>query len=128
MRAFTDSEIEELLRRESDGVLAMASGDEPYAIPLSFGYDGSRIVFQLSGVDGGRKMAFIEDNPEVVLVVHDTRANKVAESVVARGPIERVPAREERAAFETLRRTPNFPSTGRSGAARPARPEANSTC
>jgi nitroimidazol reductase NimA-like FMN-containing flavoprotein (pyridoxamine 5'-phosphate oxidase superfamily) len=112
MQEFDDSDIEAILRRETDGVLAFASDDEPYAIPISFGYDGAWVVFQFSKADAGEKMRFIEDNPEVVLVVYDTNPNHSVESVVARGTIRKVPDEHERAAFGTLQENAEFPLDG----------------
>jgi nitroimidazol reductase NimA-like FMN-containing flavoprotein (pyridoxamine 5'-phosphate oxidase superfamily) len=112
MQEFDDSEIERLLEREQDGVLTFADGDEPYAIPVSFGYDGAWFVFQLSDVEHGRKFDFIDANPEVCLVVYDTNPDRSVESVIARGRIREVPQEHQRAAFSTIQRNASFPLDG----------------
>jgi nitroimidazol reductase NimA-like FMN-containing flavoprotein (pyridoxamine 5'-phosphate oxidase superfamily) len=58
-------------REEIDGViraaevcrLAFARADEPYLVPVSFGYDGTSIFFHTA--PDGRKIEFIEANSRV---------------------------------------------------------------
>ncbi|MFG0251690.1 MAG: pyridoxamine 5'-phosphate oxidase family protein [Phycisphaerales bacterium JB038] len=109
----TDKEITD--RVEIDAIvrgcevchLALANGDEPYVIPLSYGYDGESLYFH-SGREG-RKIDFIEKNPrvcfnlvrDVELVKHDTDGCKWTisfESVIGDGVIEELLSPGEKAA------------------------------
>lgn len=36
----TDAEIDDFLGQHETGVLSLARTDDPYAIPISYGYDG----------------------------------------------------------------------------------------
>jgi nitroimidazol reductase NimA-like FMN-containing flavoprotein (pyridoxamine 5'-phosphate oxidase superfamily) len=47
MRRLAQDKIDEVLVRQGVGVLAMAEGGQPYAIPMSFGYDSKRPVFPM---------------------------------------------------------------------------------
>lgn len=109
MERFSEEAIDEVLRRESEGVLALADGNEPYGLPVSFGYDGERFVFQLSNPAGGRKTGFIDASSSACFVVHARRPNKVVESVIASGPLTKVPQSREREAFTVLRDNAEFP-------------------
>jgi nitroimidazol reductase NimA-like FMN-containing flavoprotein (pyridoxamine 5'-phosphate oxidase superfamily) len=91
-------------RREIDAVikgckfmhLAMARDNEPYVVPLNFGYDGCWIY--LHTASRGQKIEFFEANPNVCfaferkvgIIPHDTRPCKWSctfESVIGNGTI-----------------------------------------
>jgi len=65
-RDMSAEEIEAFLARNFWGVLSTAAGDEPYAVPIIFGRQGSRFY---SVVGPGRKVENIEANPRVCLTV-----------------------------------------------------------
>lgn len=100
-------------RREIDAVitgcdvmhLAMARGNEPYVVPLNFGYDGRWIY--LHTASRGRKIDFFEANPNVCfaferqvrIIPHDTRPCKWScafESVIGNGTISELPDAEDK--------------------------------
>jgi nitroimidazol reductase NimA-like FMN-containing flavoprotein (pyridoxamine 5'-phosphate oxidase superfamily) len=56
-------EIDEIIRSAQVCRIAMASGNEPYVVPVSFGYDGKAIFFHTA--KSGRKIEFIEANNRV---------------------------------------------------------------
>jgi len=93
------SAIDELLRAEGAGVLSLTDGAETYAIPESFGYDGTYLYFQFAHEDDSRKMAFLDTTDVATFTVFTTDP---AESVQARGRIEAVPASEHDAAAAAL--------------------------
>ncbi len=63
-RELTDrAEIDAIIRGSQVCRLAMADGDSPYLVPLSFGYDGTAIYFHTAQT--GRKIEFIERNNRV---------------------------------------------------------------
>lgn len=100
--------VSEILRRGSSGVLAL-SGDDgyPYAVPLSYVYDGEKLYFHCA--KEGHKLDLIRRNPKASFCVIDQ--DKVVpeeyttyyRSVIAFGRIRALddPA-EKRAAIEIL--------------------------
>jgi nitroimidazol reductase NimA-like FMN-containing flavoprotein (pyridoxamine 5'-phosphate oxidase superfamily) len=58
--------------------IAMARDDEPYVVPVSFGYDGRAIYIHTAG--SGRKISFIEDNNRVCFEVETNVSLQTDES------------------------------------------------
>jgi hypothetical protein len=56
-------EIDAVIRASDVCRLALARGNEPYLVPLSFGYDGAAVFFHTA--PKGRKLDFIETNNRV---------------------------------------------------------------
>ncbi|AUX10393.1 pyridoxamine 5'-phosphate oxidase [Halalkaliarchaeum desulfuricum] len=109
MERFSEETIEEVLRREDDGVLTFADDNEPYGVPVSYGYDGDRFVFQLSKSKRGRKADFIDEEPLACFIVYAKHPNRVVESVIATGKLRSVPESDQREAFAVLRENTDFP-------------------
>ncbi|MFB6196542.1 MAG: pyridoxamine 5'-phosphate oxidase family protein [Haloplanus sp.] len=88
-------EIDTLLERQETGVLALARGDEPYAIPISYGYDPNSRAFcmRLVQTPDGEKEEFLTGSPSVRFVVYE-EAETTYRSVVAVGTLERLPKSE----------------------------------
>jgi nitroimidazol reductase NimA-like FMN-containing flavoprotein (pyridoxamine 5'-phosphate oxidase superfamily) len=57
------TEIDAIIRAADVCRLAFARDNEPYLVPLSFGYDGSALYFHTA--PKGRKLEFIEANSRV---------------------------------------------------------------
>jgi hypothetical protein len=55
--------IDEIIRGCEVCHLGMADGDQPYVVPVSFGYDGSSVYFH--SAREGRKVDVIAANPRV---------------------------------------------------------------
>ncbi|PWB70281.1 MAG: pyridoxamine 5'-phosphate oxidase family protein [Holophagae bacterium] len=55
--------IDEIIRGCEVCHLGMADGDQPYVVPVSFGYDGSSVYFH--SARDGRKLDVIAVNPRV---------------------------------------------------------------
>jgi hypothetical protein len=55
--------IDEIIRGCEVCHLGMADGDQPYVVPVSFGYDGRSVYFHSAGE--GRKIDVITANPRV---------------------------------------------------------------
>lgn len=85
--------IEALLRQHGYGILALAAGDRPYSIPVSFGYDHETpavsFVFLRSG-GGDTKFDFIDHAGPARLLVTDVAGRFDWRSVAVEGPVTRV--------------------------------------
>lgn len=70
------------------GVLSLAGSDEPYAIPISYGYDPSarRFYMRLVSTPDGEKRAFLHADPEARLVVYNGDGGTYR-SVIATGTL-----------------------------------------
>jgi nitroimidazol reductase NimA-like FMN-containing flavoprotein (pyridoxamine 5'-phosphate oxidase superfamily) len=75
-------EVQVFLRRQTWGVLSTLHDGRPYAVPVSFGYDGA-YLYLASGP--GRKLRSLESNPAVCLTVTDVVDGSRWTSVVAMG-------------------------------------------
>lgn len=99
------AEIDAFLGRTETGVISFAREGEPYAIPISYGYDTDSRTFYLRLVStpDSRKRAFLADSPQATLVVYEgtgqssgdrqpaERAEETTyRSVVATGQLEAV--------------------------------------
>jgi nitroimidazol reductase NimA-like FMN-containing flavoprotein (pyridoxamine 5'-phosphate oxidase superfamily) len=87
--AMTDAETDALLDRHETGVLALARADEPYAVPISYGYDADTRQFcmRLVSTPDGEKRRFLTDSPTVRFVVYE-EGETTYRSVVATGRLE----------------------------------------
>lgn len=87
----TGEEIDALLGRHETGVLSLAREDEPYAMPISYGYDaGSRcFCMRLVSTPDSEKRRFLTDSPKVRFVVYE-EAGTTYRSVIAVGRLERL--------------------------------------
>ena len=113
MRELDRDEIDQILVRKGIGVLAMVDGKQPYAIPISFGYDTDQMVFpmQWGDWDNSRKNRAIESNPNVCLTVYeqDPDATAVWRSVIITGEIYEIEEKDRERAFATLASNAEFP-------------------
>ncbi|SEO23698.1 hypothetical protein SAMN04487948_101260 [Halogranum amylolyticum] len=97
-----ETELEELLRTHGTGTLALADGDEAYAIPVAYHYEDGVVYFRLGEHEGSEKMAFLDTTERGCLLVYDYDSEAdTSWSVVVRGPLSRVgddevPAVDER--------------------------------
>ena len=113
MRDLDGQEIDDLLRRNYWGVLALSRSDEPYGVPIIYGYDGAEFVFASAP---GRKVDTLRVNPKVTLtIVEAEEYGKQWRSVIVSGTVHWVddlPAKI--AALDTLRRQlPHAPRRAR---------------
>jgi nitroimidazol reductase NimA-like FMN-containing flavoprotein (pyridoxamine 5'-phosphate oxidase superfamily) len=86
-----DEEIDSLLGTGGVGVISFADGDEPYSIPVSYGYDSSAesLYVRFGFAPESEKREFVDDGVTASLVV---MAESIGgwQSVVARGPLRKV--------------------------------------
>ncbi|MDS0281891.1 pyridoxamine 5'-phosphate oxidase family protein [Haloarcula onubensis] len=95
-RAMSQAEIESRLRDVGHGVLSLADGDDSYAIPLYHHYEDGTFFFRLGETPDNSKGDYIETTETATYVVFEAEETAEAAqergwSVIARGPIERVP-------------------------------------
>lgn len=101
------AEIDAIIRGSRVCRLAFAVADEPYVVPVSFGYDGRYLYFHTAGT--GRKIDCITANNRVCfelernvqLVTHPDKACKWSfsfESVIGYGTVHELRSTEERTA------------------------------
>jgi len=106
-----EDDVETLLTAANHGVLGLADGDEPYTIPVSFGYDDGDIFFAFvrTGPDS-EKFEFIESGATARLLVTDIKARFDWQSVAVTGPVEAVSLTDSNWArlVETLDNNPWF--------------------
>jgi len=84
-------ETDALLGRRGTGVLSLARDGEPYAVPVSYGYDADRRRFYLrlaSAPDSGKRR-FLAAAPRARLVVYE-RDDPVYRSVVSAGRLREI--------------------------------------
>lgn len=89
------AETDALLGQHETGVLALAREDDPYAIPISYGYDADERVFYLRLVTtpDSEKARFLDATAAVRLVVYDENGHTYR-SAVAIGDLEEIPRDE----------------------------------
>lgn len=80
-----EDEIRAILARERVVRLAFAVGDEPYLVPLSYGYDEARHELCLHTAATGRKIGFIERNPRVCFEIEGAYTVRCADTACAWG-------------------------------------------
>lgn len=112
MRRLDRAKIDEMLIRQGVGILAMIDGEQPYAIPMSFGYDADQAVFpmQWGGGYDGRKNQAIESNQNVCLTVYeqDTEEEAVWRSIIITGDLHEVSEEREQQAYASLAANAQF--------------------
>ena len=83
-------ETDAFLGAHGTGVLSLARDDDPYAIPIAYGYDPSERRFYLRSVStpDSDKRRFLGGDPQARLVVYED--GEVYRSVVAAGPLVRI--------------------------------------
>lgn len=89
----TPAETDAFLGEHETGVLSMADDDDPYATPISYGYDGSSqsFYFRLVSTPESQKHRFLEGTPQAEFVVYgDTESGDVYHSVVAAGTLKEI--------------------------------------
>lgn len=85
------TETDDLLGRHETGVLALARDGDPYAIPISYGYDRSKREFymRLVSTPESEKRSFLASSPSARLVVYEEEETTYRSAVVT-GTLERI--------------------------------------
>lgn len=93
----TTSEMNDFLGRQETGVLSLADADEPYAVPISYGYDATDQTFymRLVSTPESEKRQFLASSPRARLVVYEENESRTDyRSVVAVGSLTEIPPEE----------------------------------
>lgn len=91
------SEIDDFLSETETGVLSLAMDNEPYSIPVSYGYEAAEQTFYLRLVSspGSEKRKFLSSSPDCRLVVYDENSDSTKyRSVIAVGALEQIDPEE----------------------------------
>lgn len=91
------AELDEFLGRQETGVLSLARTDEPYAIPISYGYDADErtLYVRLVSNPESEKRRFLASSPRARLVVYEEGEDGgTYRSVVAIGTLEEITPEE----------------------------------
>ncbi|WP_459191934.1 pyridoxamine 5'-phosphate oxidase family protein [Halosimplex sp. J119] len=91
----TREETDALLGQHETGVLSLARDGDPYAIPISYGYDADerRFYMRLVSTPESEKSRFLSGSPEVRLVVYDD-VGRTYRSAVVTGVLDPIPREE----------------------------------
>lgn len=91
----SETELEEFLGDQETAVLSLARTDEPYAIPISYGYDLTDRTFfmRLVSTPDSEKRRYLGSSPEARLVIYDEDGDTYRSAVVV-GSVERIPPGE----------------------------------
>ncbi|KOX97796.1 MULTISPECIES: pyridoxamine 5'-phosphate oxidase family protein [Halorubrum] len=93
----SESDVEARLRAGEHGVLALASDGDAYATPLSYHYDGDRLLLRVSDHDGdGEKGRFLAATDTATFVCYAASTDE-SWSVHVRGPVSRSERRVDEA-------------------------------
>ncbi|TKX83695.1 pyridoxamine 5'-phosphate oxidase family protein [Halorubrum sp. SS5] len=85
----SESDVEARLRAGEHGVLALASDGDAYATPLSYHYDGDRLLLRVSDHDGDdEKGRFLAATDTATFVCYAASTDE-SWSVHVRGPVSR---------------------------------------
>ena len=91
-RGLDDEDVERFLREAPTGVLALADGDEAYAVPVVHEYRDGSLYFHLGDHPGSTKLSFADSTTTATYVVYDAEPTDDPEaltswSVLARGSL-----------------------------------------
>lgn len=85
-----EAEVRAFLGGHETGVLSLARGDAPYAVPISFGFDGEQFFLRLVSTPDSEKHRFVRESQRARLVVYEANGTRFR-SAVAEGRLEVVP-------------------------------------
>lgn len=83
--ALDADECRAILTRQRMCVLATADGDQPYAVPIFYGFDGVTVYL---GIAEGRKTEVLERNPRLCLTIAEVGPGDSWRSVLVLGRAE----------------------------------------
>lgn len=121
MEAMTEDEILELVRDRGLAHVALAKGDDAYAIPVFYAYDGEAFFFHSHH---GVKEDYLKKTGEACLVVARVDSPDVWQSVQVFGPVRKIGGGPDLTrAQEALLNVPVPPEKGTTKSGQPRRSE-----
>jgi nitroimidazol reductase NimA-like FMN-containing flavoprotein (pyridoxamine 5'-phosphate oxidase superfamily) len=106
MRHLDEEEIDATLTEVGLGVLSVVDNDQPYGIPVSFGYADGAVSFmlQFNTDTGSRKLSALSSNPRACLTVyqHDSGPPETWRSVIVTGRLVELSPEDEGDGFFAL--------------------------
>jgi nitroimidazol reductase NimA-like FMN-containing flavoprotein (pyridoxamine 5'-phosphate oxidase superfamily) len=98
-----DLKLDEFLQERGQGVLSLAREGDAYGVPVSFGYEDGTLYFVLLrfGADS-EKIDFAEATRTATFSTFEFDDEYHWRSVVARGPLESVPAEDRDAVDDVM--------------------------
>jgi hypothetical protein len=85
------ADVDQLLAEAGYGILALADDDEPYSIPVSFGYDDADVYFAfVKDSPSNEKFEFIADGKRARLLVTEIAARFDWQSVAVTGSVDAI--------------------------------------
>lgn len=105
-------EVDQFLTEKGVGILCLASGNDAYGLPLSFGYDGNSslyFVFLQFG-DESQKIDFSGDTNESCFVVYSAETKYLWKSVLVKGRLTELPEDQQSQVEEIMNDNAWFPS------------------
>lgn len=103
LKEMDDREIRQFLSSQKVGVLGLPNADEPYLLPLSFGYDGEeRLYFTYLLASSSRKGTMTEETDTASFLVYKVDTMYNWQSVLLTGTITDVPDTEWDELEETM--------------------------
>ena len=91
--SLTEAQCRKVLAGQRMCVVSVVDGDEPYAVPVFYGFDGDALYL---GVAEGRKTRVLDTNPRVYVIVTDVGPGDRWRSVGIAGRARTLSAPEER--------------------------------
>lgn len=86
-----EREIDAVLGSAGWGVITLAEDDEPYSIPVSFGYDGEAVYFVfIRDSPTNAKFEYAEDGKTARLLVTDVQARFDWQSIAVTGKLRSI--------------------------------------
>jgi nitroimidazol reductase NimA-like FMN-containing flavoprotein (pyridoxamine 5'-phosphate oxidase superfamily) len=80
--SLADADCRALLQRQRLCVFSLVDGEEPYAVPVFYGFDGETLYL---GVAAGRKTRVLDANPRVHILVTEVGPGDAWRSVAVAG-------------------------------------------
>lgn len=107
MRELSRAEIDSLLEAVGYGFLGLASEGDPYVIPMSFGYDGGDLYFQMNS--RGEKFEYMNGaTPACFAALSIDQETAVSRSVMVSGTLREAAEDETDRAYEALADNASF--------------------
>lgn len=99
IEALSDDECRLILARQRLCTMSLADGDEPYAVPVFYGFDGTTLHV---GLAEGRKTRVLDVNPRVCITVTEVGPGDAWASVQVTGTAEWLDGEERATSVQVL--------------------------